>query len=95
VAQYLLLLELFNVDASLIQLACMVCVMFLVLAVVPTIPIAELGLRGEASKQLFGLISTNTLGIVFTAVIIWIINRVIPAIAGSIFLLGVKLFKGK
>jgi hypothetical protein len=95
VAQYLLLLELFNVNASLIQLACMVCVMFLVLAVVPTIPIAELGLRGEASKQLFGLISTNTLGIVFTAVIIWIINRVIPAIAGSIFLLGVKLFKGK
>ncbi len=95
VAQYLLLLELFNVNASIIQLACMVCVMFLVLAVVPTIPIAELGLRGEASKQLFGLISTNTLGIVFTAVIIWIINRVIPAIAGSIFLLGVKLFKGK
>jgi len=95
VAQYLLLLELFNVNATAIQLAWMVCVLFLVLAVVPTIPIAELGLRGEASKQLFGLISTNTLGIVFTAVVIWLINRVIPAIAGSIFLLGVKLFKGK
>lgn len=95
VAQYLLLLELFNVESSVLNLACMVCVLFLVLAVVPTIPIAELGLRGEASKQLFGLLSTNTLGIVFTAVVIWLINRVVPAIAGSIFLLSVKLFKSK
>lgn len=93
VVQYLLLLELFNVQATVWQLSFMVCVMFLVLAVVPTIPIAELGLRGEASKQLFGLISSNTLGIVFTAVIIWLINRVIPAVAGSLFILGVKLFK--
>lgn len=93
VVQYLLLLQLFKVEASAWQLAWMVCVLFLVLAVVPTIPIAELGLRGEASKQLFGLLSTNTLGIVFTAVIIWLINRVIPAIAGSLFILGVRLFK--
>ena len=93
VVQYLLLLELFKVDASVMQLGWMVCVLFLVLAIVPSIPIAELGLRGEASKQLFGLLSTNTLGIVFTAVIIWLINRVIPAIAGSIFIIGVRLFK--
>jgi len=93
VVQYLLLLQLFQVEASIVQLAWMVCVLFLVLAVVPTIPIAELGLRGEVSRQLFGLISANTLGIIFTAAIIWFINRVIPAIAGSLFILGVKLFK--
>lgn len=93
VVQYLLLLQLFNVQAPWWQLACMVCVLFLVLAVVPSIPIAELGLRGNASKQLFGLLSTNTLGIVFTAAAIWLINRVIPAIAGSLFMLGIRLFK--
>ncbi len=93
VVQYLLLLQLFQVEASIMQLSWMVCVLFLVLAVVPSIPIAELGLRGEVSKQLFGLLSANTLGIVFTAAIIWFINRVIPAIAGSLFILGVKLFK--
>jgi hypothetical protein len=93
VGQYLLLLQLFQVNAPWWQLASMVCVLFLVLAVVPTIPIAELGLRGNASKQLFGLLSANTLGIVFTAAGIWAINRVIPAIAGSLFILGLKLFK--
>jgi len=93
VVQYLLLLQLFQVEAQWWQLAWMVCVMFLVLAVVPSIPVAELGLRGQVSKQLFGLLSVNTLGIVFTAVAIWLINRVIPAIAGTLFILGIKLFK--
>ncbi len=93
VLQYLLLLQFFHVNANWWQLAWMVCVMFLVLAVVPTIPVAELGLRGTASKELLGLLSGNTLGIVFTAVMIWFINRAIPAIAGSLFILGVKLFK--
>ncbi|MBX2932417.1 MAG: flippase-like domain-containing protein [Chitinophagaceae bacterium] len=93
VVQYLLLLQLFQVEASIIQLAWVVCVLFLVLAVVPSIPVAELGLRGEVSRQLFGLLSANILGIIFTAAIIWVINRVIPAIAGSLFILGVKLFK--
>lgn len=93
VVQYLLLLQLFNVEVVWYKLAWMVCVLFLVLAVIPSIPIAELGLRGETSKQLFGLLSSNIIGIVFTAAIIWIINRVIPAIAGSLFILGVRLFK--
>ncbi len=93
VVQYLLLLQLFKVDAPWWQLASMVCVLFLVLAVVPTIPIAELGLRGKASQLLFGLLSANTLGILFTAAIIWLINRVIPAVAGSLFILGIRIFK--
>jgi hypothetical protein len=67
--------------------------MFLVLAVVPTIPIAELGIRGKFSLLLFGLVSPNTSGIAVTAAIIWLINRVIPAIAGSLFMLGIKLSK--
>lgn len=95
VFQYLLLLNLFGVDANLFSLACMVCVLFLVLAVIPTIPIAELGVRGEASKQLFGLLSTNALGIVFSVVVVWFINRVLPAITGSLFVLGIRLFKNK
>ncbi len=93
IVQYILLLDVFGVQANVWSLAWIVCVMFLVLAIVPTIPIAELGVRGETSKQLFGLLSTNVLGIVFTAAGIWFINRAIPAIAGSLFILTVKLFR--
>jgi hypothetical protein len=93
VVQYLLLLKIFQVEANFLLLALMVCIIFLILAIVPTIALTELGLRGQISIQLLGLLSTNSAGIVFTAAAIWFINRVFPALAGSLFILGVKLFK--
>jgi hypothetical protein len=93
VAQYLLLLQFFDVQANWLQLSWMVCIMFLVLAIVPSIALAELGLRGEVSKLLIGLLSANVLGIASTAIIIFFINRIIPAVAGSLFILSVRIFK--
>jgi MFS family permease len=95
VVQYVLLLEVFEVNIGWVDAATMVCVLFLVLAIVPTIALAELGFRGKVSIQLFGLLSSNTIGIVATAAGIWIINLIIPAIAGSLFILGIRLFRNK
>ncbi len=95
VVQYVLLMQLFQVEIPWLAASWMVTVLFLVLAVVPTLPVAEIGLRGEVSLQLFGMISTNVVGIVATAAGIWLINIIIPAIAGALFVLGVKLFGNK
>ncbi len=95
VVQYVLLLQVFEVHVQWIDAASLVCVMFLVLAVVPTIALAELGFRGKLSIQLFGLLSVNTIGIIATAAGIWIINLILPAIAGTLFILGIRLFKNK
>ena len=93
--QYLLLLQLFNVGISFVTSFWLITIMFLALAVVPTIALAELGVRGKISIFLFGAFSTNTLGIVFTASAIWLINLVLPALAGSLFVLGIKFFRNK
>jgi Lysylphosphatidylglycerol synthase TM region len=93
VFQYLLLLNVFKVNASPILLALMVCVFLLILAIVPTIALTEMGFRGAISIQLIGMLSTNNAGILFTAAAIWFINRVFPALAGSLFMLGIKIFK--
>jgi len=93
VVQYLLMLKVFKVEANVLLLALMVCIFLLILAIVPTVALTEVGLRGQISIQLIGLLSTNTAGIVFTATAIWLINRVFPALAGSLFMLGVKIFK--
>ncbi|BAV09144.1 hypothetical protein FLA_5192 [Filimonas lacunae] len=92
-AQYLLLMQVFEVHIGIIDGWWIICVMFLVLAIVPTIPIAELGVRGQASLQLFGLLSTNTIGIIATAAGIWGINLILPSLAGSLFILSIKLFR--
>jgi hypothetical protein len=91
--QYLLLLKIFKINISFLPTSGLICVLFLVLTIIPTVTLAELGIRGELSIQLFGLISSNTIGILFTASGIWFINRVIPALAGSLFILGIRLFK--
>lgn len=91
--QYLLLMQVFEVHINIIDGWWLICVMFLVLAIVPSVPIAELGVRGNASLQLFGLLSTNTIGIIATAAGIWGINLILPSLAGSLFILSIKLFR--
>jgi hypothetical protein len=95
IMQYLLALFIFGVNIHLIDAVSTTCVLFLVLALVPSITIAELGLRGEVSLQLFGLFSGNALGIVAVSTLIWLVNLIIPALAGSLFILGIKIFRNK
>jgi hypothetical protein len=94
IIQYFIVFHLFNVDIPIIQAAFSVSVLFLLLVIVPAVPgIAELGVRGEISRLLFGLFSTNAAGIVFSAALIWIVNLIIPALGGTIFITGIKLFR--
>jgi hypothetical protein len=61
------------------------------MAVIPTIALfTDLGLRGKVSLMLLGMFSENNLGIGLTAVSIWFINLIIPALAGSLLILSIK-----
>jgi uncharacterized membrane protein YbhN (UPF0104 family) len=93
VIQYLLAFRLFSVDVSLLQAVGVMGLVFLALAIIPSVVLLEVGIRGEISLKLIGLFSANSLGIVLTTVTIWLINLVLPALAGSLLILGVKLYK--
>lgn len=95
VAQYYLLFRLFEVNVEWWQCFGAVSVIFLVLAIIPTFAIAELGLRGQVSLKLLELFSTNSLGISIATATVWLINLVIPAVAGSLLILSVKIFKNR
>lgn len=97
IAQYYLLFRLYNVDVSWWDGYWAVSVSFLVMAIIPTIALfTDLGLRGKVSLNLLGIFSTNDLGIALTAVTIWFINLIIPALAGSLLILSIKrIFKNK
>lgn len=95
VVQYLLMLHIFNVQINWLDAACTTSVMFLVLAILPTIPVADIGIRGQTGLQLFGILSKNASGIVFTAAGIWLLNIIIPAVIGSLFVLSIKIFRNR
>jgi len=90
ILQYYLLFQLFAVDIDWMQTFFAASVHFLVMAIIPGFAIADIGIRGEVSIRLFGLYSTNSLGILISTVLLWFINLVIPAIAGSLLILGIK-----
>jgi hypothetical protein len=93
IIQYVLVFYLFEVNVSVGTILTVMSVVFLAMAVIPSIALVEVWLRGEISIKLMGLFSLNTLGIGFTSVTIWFINLILPAIAGSLLLLSLRVFK--
>ena len=96
IIQYYLLFDVFGVEMNGWQVFWSVSVVFLVLAIVPTIAlVTELGVRWKTSVEVVQLFSLNIVGIVATSLAIWIINLVIPALIGSLLILNIRLFNYK
>jgi hypothetical protein len=93
--QYVLLFSFFKVHVAVHLAWAVTSVLFLVMAVIPTIALVELGLRGQVSLHLMGLFTANSLGIVLTSVTVWAINLMLPALAGSILILTLNFTKRK
>jgi hypothetical protein len=89
------MIQLMQVTVSYWQAFWLISVIYLILAIVPTIALAEVGLRGKVSLELFGLFSANKLGIIAASTGIWLVNLVIPALFGSLLILSIKIFKNK
>jgi hypothetical protein len=93
IIQYYLLFGLFDVNVSGWQAFWTVSVSFLVMAIIPTIAIAELAQRGKVTIAIVGLYSSNELGMTFATAGIWFINLILPAIVGSLLIVRInKIF---
>ncbi|MGB0805568.1 MAG: lysylphosphatidylglycerol synthase domain-containing protein [Salibacteraceae bacterium] len=91
--QYFLLLTFFDVGISLVEALILIPVYFITLTAIPTITLAELGVREVVAITVFAVISTNEIGMVSTSFAIWCINLAIPALIGVVFVLQARLFK--
>jgi hypothetical protein len=94
--QYYLLFDVFDVHVNAAQVAGSVSVIFLVLSIVPTIAvITELGVRWKIGIEVVQLFDDNITGILATSLAIWVINLVIPALIGSLLILGIKVINNR
>ncbi len=92
--QYYLLFKAFGVDLGWWECFFSVSVVFLTLAIIPSIAVfTDLGIRWKTSMELVTIYSSNTVGILAASFAIWIINLVIPALIGSLLILSVRLFR--
>lgn len=93
VIQYLLLYQFFGINVLWWQIICLTSVQLLIMTLVPSIALAEVGVRGKVSIALFSLLSANSLGIIATAASVWLINLIVPALAGSLMILGLRIVR--
>jgi hypothetical protein len=92
-AQYLFLLKWMNVNIPLPAGFCLVALFFWIMAVIPSISLTELGIRGQVSIYLFQHFSVNTVGMLAATTGIWLLNLIIPSILGSLLIWRMRLLR--
>jgi hypothetical protein len=90
ILQYILIMHVMHVEMESSFAFWLIGVFYLMMAIIPTIGFTELPIRSALGISIFGILSTNILGIQVACFAIWIINLVIPATIGSVFLLMKK-----
>lgn len=95
VIQYVLLLQVMDINISLLLCFWLLSIFYLVMAVAPTIGFIDLPIRVSASWAIFKAFTTDELGVGTASLGIWLINIVLPAIVGSLLILSVKIVKEK
>lgn len=93
--QYAIIWQLFDAGFTFTESLVSSAVIFLLMAFVPTIALAELGIRGRVSIWVAGLFSHNYLAIISGTTVIWVFNLFLPALCGAFYLWSFKIRKNE
>jgi len=98
--QFYLAIRLMGLNFTVLQCILVIPVIYLMLTSIPTVTLAEIGVRGSVSVFLFGLlIGTNgldsgqTLAVVSASTLIWMINIAAPSLLGVLVIFRLKFFR--
>ena len=99
--QFYILLRIFGVELPLGQGLILIPVIYLIMTLVPSIALIDLGIRGSVSIFIIGLyfkksglIPADTeLAILTSSTVLWLVNLIIPAILGTFFVFNLKFFR--
>lgn len=88
VFQYLLLLQVFDIQIGLILSLALISVVFLITSIIPSFFLTEAVTRTAISVLIFQPFTGNSLGITSVSLILWVINIVLPGLVGWLFVIG-------
>jgi MFS family permease len=91
--QYFLLFRFFGIDINWWQGFWAIAIVFFIMSIIPSIELFEVVGKTFVTQEIFAIFTANTLAIGFVTTTIWFINLVVPAVIGSLLILGIKFFK--
>ncbi len=82
--QFYLMLRFFDIGISATQAITAIPVMYLLVTFTPSFAASEPAIRSSLAVFVLGAFSANTVGIILTGILVWLINFVVPMIAGAV-----------
>ncbi|GAB4315074.1 MAG: hypothetical protein Kow00127_06320 [Bacteroidales bacterium] len=101
--QFYILLMMFSVEIPLMHGLMIISLVFFILTAIPTVTLAELGVRGSVSLYFIGLYFKHfgqmsdqiNIGILSATSTLWLINLAVPALMGTLFVYRLTFFRRK
>ena len=90
--QYYLVIHLLLPDLPVFQMMMTVIVFLFVQSALPSLDLFDVGVRSFTAAHLFLYVTNQQLAIIAAVSSIWLINLIIPAALGSVFVLKLKFF---
>ncbi|HVW98515.1 MAG TPA: hypothetical protein VHA56_21290 [Mucilaginibacter sp.] len=90
--QYYLVIHLLVPEIPLYELSLLMFTFFFVQSAIPSLDLLDIGVRSITADTLFGYVTDQHLAIVAAVSIIYIVNLIVPAVLGSIFVFKLKFF---
>ena len=90
--QYYLLLHLLVPSLPAFDMMMMVFIVFIIQSALPSLDLLDVAVRSTVAATLFAYITNQEIAIITTFAAVWLINLVIPAILGSVFIFKLNFF---
>ncbi len=98
--QFIYLIHLFGLSIPYAESMVFLSVSYLVMTLIPTIALSELGVRGTVTLHFFGYYfgaagygAPETFALVGAATMLWLINLVVPALVGTLYVYRLRVFR--
>ena len=90
--QYYLVIHLLMPQIPLFPMMMMVFILFFIQSALPSLDLLDVGVRSMTASAFFVYITDQKIAVIAAVSSIWLINLIIPAILGSVFVLKLKFF---
>ena len=91
--QYYFLLRFFGIDIPFFAAIASIATIFLFQTSIPHPPLTGLLLRGEIALEIWGVFEVNEISVFATTFGLWVLNLIIPALLGMIFIANINVLK--
>lgn len=86
ISQFVLTFRIFGIVSDITDLYLCSALIYLIMAVIPSFALAELGIRGTVAVYVMALFSVSSAPVIAASTLIWVVNIAVPAVAGAVIL---------